>query len=155
MEKKVVGVISTALCQHLLAYSVFARFFPQLKHLLVPRRIVRVSISDDFIVDFIWTVLLKAKFLLFTLKSRFEVFPVLVLDVFPAKVIPVIYKSNSRDAEGLLLRLPLVGVDNIANKRFQLVNGGCKLNCKQNGGEGEVKDHEASLDALNRILLVT
>lgn len=99
-SERVVHVISMALCQYLLAYSVFARFFPQLKHLLVPRRIIRVSISDDFIVDFIWTVLLKAKFLLFTLKSRFEVFPVLVLDVFPAKVIPVIYKSNSRDAEG-------------------------------------------------------
>lgn len=52
-SEKVVGVISKALCQYLRAYSVFARFFPQLKHLLVPCRIVRVSISDDFIVNFI------------------------------------------------------------------------------------------------------
>lgn len=37
------------------------------------------------------------------------------------------------EARRAFARLPLMGVDNIANKRFQLVNGGCKLNCKQNG----------------------
>lgn len=151
--KIVASISSKDKCHYWSAYSVFARFFPQLKHLLVPGRIIRVSISDDFIVDFVWTVLLKTKFLLFTLKSRFEVFPVLVLDVFPAKVTPVIYKEIQRQV--LSLCLPLVRVDNIANKRFQLMYGGYELNFKQNEEKEKFKEREAGFDELNCILLVT
>lgn len=67
-----------------LTYSIFPRFFSQLKYFFIPRWIIRVSISDDFIVDFIRSTLLKAKFLLFAMKSRFEIFPVLILNILSA-----------------------------------------------------------------------